>query len=166
MAYSQEWYTPTWLLTRIEKFLGGIELDPCSNPQKTVPAQRHYVGGHGDDGLVLPWDAKTMFLNPPWQAIDPWVHRLVDEYRGAAVLLVPDRTERPWFQKLLQHKVPVLLPKERIHYCKWVDDGEGNGSLVEKRQMNRGSNLFYWAPGRNPAEFRAEFEDLGCILHA
>lgn len=166
MAYSQEWYTPPWLLERIDEFLDGIDLDPCSNPYKTVPAKNHYVGEHGQNGLALPWDVETMFLNPPWGNIDPWVGRLLMEFMGKGVLLVPDRTERPWFQSLLKYRVPVLLPKIRIHYCRYVIDENGKGELVEKKQMTRGSNLFYWAPGRNPAEFREAFGDLGCVLNA
>lgn len=137
---SQEWYSPPWILNLALAYLGRIDLDPCANPQKTVPAIRHYVGSQGQDGLALPWGEQrleyangtpcevwakpfTLFLNPPWGSIDPWADRLISEadHFSDALMLVPVRTERPWFQVLKD--LPVWFPNERVNYLQEQDDG-------------------------------------------
>lgn len=101
---SQEWYTPTDLLTRIEGFLGGIDLDPASNSHEHpwVPSKRHFTSA--DDGLAHPW-AGTVYLNPPFdRSPAAWVTKLRDHHLAGdvpeALTLLPARTNTLWMRTL------------------------------------------------------------------
>jgi hypothetical protein len=70
---SSEWLTPRDILDRALRVLGTIELDPAAeritkaHPERNVPAARHFDGTKkAVDGLVQPWQARTVFLNPPY----------------------------------------------------------------------------------------------------
>lgn len=63
---SADWCTPPEILEAVrEVFSGEIELDPCSNGSSQVGAKRVYTLPE-HDGLIEPWDAKTIFVNPPY----------------------------------------------------------------------------------------------------
>lgn len=56
------------------------------------------------DGLTLRWIQRT-WVNPPYSAIEPWVAKAWREIchcRVIAMLLPANRTEQPWFQKLVE----------------------------------------------------------------
>lgn len=176
---SCEWYTPEWVLLLVLAMLGRIDLDPCSNPQKTVPALRHYVGDQGHDGTVLPWgelregvgtDGElgtfwihpfTVFANPPWQDLLPWVIHLLAEYQARhfteCLLLVPARIGRPWFQLL--NAFPLWLPDQRIQYLKRLPDG----TLKQSNQVAEFSVMFYIGPSARFAKFEQIFSPKGHV---
>jgi hypothetical protein len=70
--------------------MGGIDLDPCADPLKRVPATLHYT--KEDDGLEKAW-AGRVFLNPPYSGSSHWFkHLCIYAESGAvteALLLVP-----------------------------------------------------------------------------
>jgi hypothetical protein len=71
---SDDAYTPDWVLTLAAKALGGIiDLDPCADPQRRVPARRHFT--LADDGLSEPWHG-TVWLNPPYSDTTAWLKHL------------------------------------------------------------------------------------------
>lgn len=67
MKNTDENYTPNTqdqpILDLVLKAMGNIDLDPCSNDAKTVPAANHFTAT--DNGLTKQWDGKV-FLNPPY----------------------------------------------------------------------------------------------------
>ena len=87
---SDERYTPKWVLDLVEQILGVIDLDPCADPQKRVPALRHLT--KEDDGLSCGWSGKV-FLNPPFSKSSDWIkHLSIYCHTGSvseAVVLVP-----------------------------------------------------------------------------
>ncbi len=98
---SEEWYTPKEILDRVVRALGRIDLDPCSNAGKNVPARKHYT--QADDGLAKEWGGKV-YMNPPYgRPIVAWVEKLVDEHASGrvteAIALVPARVDTDWFRK-------------------------------------------------------------------
>lgn len=175
---SQEYYTPKWVLDLVVECLGKIDLDPCANPEVTVPALYHYVGSEGFDGLSLPWGEKrypvggttlqgwetnfTVFLNPPWNDLETWTDKLLSEWReqhfGQAIMLVPVRVERPWFQQL--QDFPVWFPNERINYVQPQPDG----TLKQTRCIAHASCAFYL--GADVAQFARVFGEHGRIYRA
>lgn len=71
---SDDAYTPDWVLDIVKRSLGGIiDLDPCADPQRRVPARRHFT--ITDDGLAEPWHG-TVFLNPPYSDTTAWLKHL------------------------------------------------------------------------------------------
>jgi hypothetical protein len=88
--------TPPYVLDPVRDDLGGlIGLDPCTTEHNPTGAARFYFPPK-HDGLSLPWDADTIFVNPPYgKAKEAWVKRCVAA--GAqgrrVILLMPARTE-------------------------------------------------------------------------
>ena len=90
---SDERYTPSWIFDLAIKVMGGIDLDPCADPRKRVPAVRHLT--KEDNGLEEGWSGRV-FLNPPFSKSSDWIkHLCVYRQAGAvteAVVLVPVMT--------------------------------------------------------------------------
>jgi phage N-6-adenine-methyltransferase len=96
---SPEWYTPPHIIAAVVAALGAIDLDPCADPGRTVPALAHFT--EEDDGLSRDWSGRV-YMNPPYgPAIPAWVAKLVAEVEAkrvaAAVALIPARTETDWW---------------------------------------------------------------------
>lgn len=86
-----EWYTPLDVLEEVDRFFGGIDLDPA-RPD-------------ADDGLVQTWRGKV-FLNPPYgRHIKKWIDKALSDPVDEIILLVPSSTSAPWFQPLFRHAV-------------------------------------------------------------
>jgi len=63
---SNEHYTPRIIAEVARQAMGSIELDPASCElanRENIRAARFFT--KEDDGLRRPWDAKTIFVNPP-----------------------------------------------------------------------------------------------------
>src|SRR5215472_6919455 len=97
----QRWLTPAYILEPIRQLLGGIELDPCTEPDNPIEADRFYTPPQ--DGAVLPWDARSVFVNPPYgEARERWVERaIIEGRRRKVVLLIPAATDTFTCQRAL-----------------------------------------------------------------
>lgn len=96
---SAEWYTPPDIVQRVVKVLGKIDLDPCADEKRSIPAAQYFV--EEDDGLNRDW-AGRVYMNPPYGgAIGGWVLKLTASYAGGdvpeAIALVPARVDTEWF---------------------------------------------------------------------
>lgn len=114
--HRQAMLTPAYVLGPIRSLLGGIGLDPCTEPDNPTGAERFYCPPQ--DGCVLSWDAATVFVNPPYgEAKDRWVRRSMEEgRRRKVVLLIPAHTETRVFQGALGACVSVVLVRARIRF--------------------------------------------------
>ncbi|MFT2753821.1 DNA N-6-adenine-methyltransferase [Clavibacter sp. Sh2088] len=66
LSLTKDWTTPPDILASVRKvFKGQIGLDPCSNEHSLVDAQIEYRLPERD-GLNEPWEAETIFVNPPY----------------------------------------------------------------------------------------------------
>lgn len=138
-----EWYTPPELF----EVLGlRFELDPASPepPVSWVPADRHYSAA--DNGLWLPWSGRV-WLNPPYDDVDPWVDRIVAH--GLGMLLIFSRTETRAWQKAAKAATAVAFLRDRLHFIR----GDGY-----RGRAAAGSTLFAFGPECAEALVRA---DLG-----
>jgi len=70
---TDERYTPEWILALATSVMGAIDLDPCADPLKRVPAANHYT--KSDDGLDRSWSGR-IFLNPPFSKVPIWIKTL------------------------------------------------------------------------------------------
>jgi hypothetical protein len=112
----QAMLTPVDLVERIRRLLGGIELDPCTEPDNPTGATRFYCPP--TDGCAMPWDAATVFCNPPYgEARDRWVDRCIEEgRRRKVVLLIPAHTETRIFQRALAVCTSVVFVRARLRF--------------------------------------------------
>lgn len=103
---SDERYTPEWVLDIALQVLGEIDLDPCADPRKRVPAAKHYT--FAENGLEQGWSGKV-FVNPPFSSSADWLRTLaLYGTSGAvteAVLLLPVMALSNKSAKLLMEKV-------------------------------------------------------------
>ena len=106
-SLSQHWCTPPKYVNAIREFFDGeIALDPCSNEHSIVKAIVEHRLPHSD-GLAKPWDASTVFVNPPYgrdkkrgTGIRDWLSKCSEthsRYGGEVLALVPVATNtRHW----------------------------------------------------------------------
>ncbi|MBD1908972.1 DNA N-6-adenine-methyltransferase [Leptolyngbya sp. FACHB-8] len=91
---SNEWYTLAEWVERARRVMGGIDLDPASNPeaQGWIQAATYYT--QEQDGMVQPWKGR-MWLNPPYgqrkskpvkvYGASAWIERAIAEYKAGNV---------------------------------------------------------------------------------
>jgi len=147
----QAMLTPAYVLEPIRRLLGGIGLDPCTEPDNPTNAAKFY---HLPlDGCALPWDAPTVFCNPPYgEARNRWVERCIAEgLHRRVVLLIPSHTETRIFQQALAACTSVLLVRARLRF----------GVLRENRRQeaaSHGSAIFGFGVDLAP------LQELGAVL--
>lgn len=109
--------TPPYALEPIRAALGGtIELDPCTEPDNPTRAERFYA--LPVDGAEEPWDAATIFVNPPYSAAkDRWVRRSMQagEAGSRVALLIPAHPDTRIFQMALASAHAVVF-KGRLKF--------------------------------------------------
>jgi len=147
----QAMLTPAYALEPIRALLGGIGLDPCTEPDNPTRADQFYHLPM--DGCALPWDAATVFCNPPYgEARDRWVDRCVEV--GATgrkvVLLIPAHPDTRTFQRAMAACTTVLFVKGRLKF----------GVLRENRRQEAASH------GSAIFGFGVDLSPLGPILGA
>jgi hypothetical protein len=121
---NQAQLTPAYVLEPVRRLLGSIELDPCTEPDNPVGAQRFYC--LPQDGAALPWDASTIFVNPPYgQVRDRWVKRCVGAARigSRVVLLIPSASDTRTFQYALGHCTTAQFVAGRLKFALARDNG-------------------------------------------
>lgn len=116
---SDAWFTPDKILIPVRAMFGVIDLDPCSNEtaQRDVQARRYYT--EADDGLSQPWNADSLFMNPPYgRSIGTWTDRLIRAYTAGeartALALLPGRTDTDWFTPLFAY--PICFVHGRLTF--------------------------------------------------
>jgi phage N-6-adenine-methyltransferase len=97
---SSEWYTPPHIVGCVLATLGAIDLDPCADPGRAIPAATHFT--KADDGLAHEWRGR-IFMNPPYgREIGEWTGKLAAEYTAGrvteAIALVPARVDARWWR--------------------------------------------------------------------
>lgn len=114
---NQTQFTPAYVLEPVRRDLGGIELDPCTTPDNPVGADRFYAPPQ--DGAALPWDAKSIFVNPPYgEARARWLKRATEAAATGTrvVVLVPAHTDTRVFQAALATASEVVLIRGRVKF--------------------------------------------------
>jgi len=127
----QAMLTPAYVLEPVRRLLNGIELDPCTEPDNPTGADRFYHLPM--DGCSLPWDASSVFCNPPYgEARDRWVSKCIEVGKNGTqvVLLIPAHTETRIFQRALIACTSVLLVRARLRF----------GVLRENRRQEAASH--------------------------
>lgn len=128
---SSEWYTPPLYIAAARRVMGPIELDPasCEVANRTVQAERFIT--REQNGLMQPWVAKSVWLNPPYgktprgkSNLEAFTSYLLEQYRCGhtqqAICLVPTGSiSTSWFVPLWDF--PICFPGYRIRFL--LEDG-------------------------------------------
>jgi len=175
---TNEWQTPPEFLNLVREFYGGdIELDPASNPvaQQTVKALDYYSYEEGRDGLLLPWNGRKVYCNPPYSRdlIVPFVEKALSEVNNGAelVMLVNSATDTLWYHTLIAHSSVLLMWRGRLKFWKiyngtahstWELAENGRGKIGNSpRYLN---SVFYFGP--NVTRFKEVFGKYGSLVVA
>jgi hypothetical protein len=121
---NQAQLTPDYVLFPVRRILGTIELDPCTEPDNPVGATRFYC--LPADGATLPWDAETIYCNPPYGEVrDRWVKRCIAAARGGGrvVLLMPSATDTRTFHLAFAHCTTAVFVAGRLKFRLARDNG-------------------------------------------
>lgn len=147
----QAMLTPGYVLEPVRELLGGIGLDPCTEPDNPTGAAKWY--SLPDDGCAMPWDAETVWCNPPYgEARDRWVDRCIAEGEQRKVLLlIPAHTETRTFQRALGACTSVLLVRARLRFGVLRENGR-------QEAASHGSALFGFGVDLSP------LRELGTVL--
>ena len=108
ISEKKDWNTPPKYIELIEKMLGDIDLDPCSNVDSMVNAKVKYI--LPTNGLCESWDYKNIFINPPYgrdvvnkTSLYNWIEKGVKTSKnGSEILyLIPVATNTRHFKELI-----------------------------------------------------------------
>lgn len=101
------WATPPWLVRGLEDLTGRlVGVDVCAEAwSRKGPMWWGPGSPYAEDGLRVDWrevEGWVRWCNPPYANIDPWVERALalGGARAPTWLLVPARTDRPWWHAL------------------------------------------------------------------
>jgi hypothetical protein len=103
----------------------NFTVDACALPWNTklprywAPPHESFAWVHGErpapagiDGLDQDWTGERVWCNPPYGKglIEPWVNKALQRQADLVVMLLPSRTEMPWFHRLWNEAVVEFLP--------------------------------------------------------
>jgi len=120
-----DWVSPTAVVAPVREFFGGvIGLDPCTSPDNPCAAQRFFTPA--DDGLALDWNARSVYVNPPYSNNGKWCERAVVQHlecsgpgeagRNEIIILVPARTDTRWWHRLVESADAVCFWRGRLRF--------------------------------------------------
>lgn len=160
------WFTPGWYINMVHSVLGFIHLDPASEANANDIVDAHTYFTEDMNGLIRPWEAKTIFLNPPYskerKATTPaWVAKALDEYRlmnyHSGIVLVNAKLGYNWFNNLIDNDATVvILHRDRM---KFVDP-----KTMEESKPSRQPQASVYI-GKDPRWFIEVFGQLGWIIN-
>jgi phage N-6-adenine-methyltransferase len=118
-AATTEWGTPPEIVDHYARLWAGgsFTLDAAASPELHVCDQYFTVD---DDGLRQPWTGRV-WCNPPYGRDEiKWVRKAINEVHAGraelAVLLLPAKTGKPWFQDLVVDSNCGLTGIVRLRY--------------------------------------------------
>ena len=156
-----EYYTPVYIIKKVQQVLGKIDLDPasCEVANKTVQAAKIYT--REENGLDKHWYGKV-YLNPPYGKTKNesnagiWSSKLIAEYQAGsveeAILLVNAALSYKWFKTLYEY--PMCFPYDRL-------DFSHNAELKAKKHAQNNAIVYI---GENEGKFREVFQEIGCVM--
>lgn len=154
---NQHWRTPPEVVEALHDF-EPITLDPCSNADSIVGAERSYCPPV--DGLDehTQWDATHTYVNPPYGNQAEWVKRAVraswfGESRHVTMLLPFSPETKLWRENIFVTAAVICCWRRRINFL----GAKKSGNTLP-------SGLIYWGP--EGKRFARHFRTHGTILTA
>lgn len=117
---SDDWETPDELFALLSDRFGPFGLDVAASAENRK-CPRYY--GDGVDGLVEPWDAERVWLNPPYgRGVGKWLRKANQELEAedgpaCVVALLPVRTDSAWWHDyVMKYGRHILLVRGRVRF--------------------------------------------------
>lgn len=107
-AATTEWPTPQSFFDRLDAEF-AFDLDPCATNENAKCA---FFFTKDEDGLVQPWGASRVWLNPPYgREMILWLRKAVTESKlgSTVVALIPARTNTRWFKEIASCAAEIRL---------------------------------------------------------
>ena len=143
---NDEWMTPSYIIEPVREALGGhIMLDPASSALANEIVQAEHYLTSSYNGLAIPWNADTLFMNPPYSRgkIGLFCNKLLEAINAGsvdhAIALVNSSTETKWWQMLASSANGIFLPSKRICF-----EREVNGLRVSGSSPRYANTLMYF----------------------
>ena len=165
IGLSQHWGTPAVYVKAVRQVLGTIDLDPCSNEFSIVQARTEYrLPDH--DGLRESWEARTIYVNPPYGSdkergtrIRQWLAKCEEayrEYRSEVIALVPVATNTGHWKRHVWGAATAVafLYDTRL---KFLVNGSPSG-----KGAPMSCAMVYW--GNHFEKFRGTFVEHGAVV--
>lgn len=152
---NDEWYTPLEIIESARKVLGEIELDPTSNEKANarVKATKYYT--LEDNALEKEWQGRTIFMNPPYSCVFPFIDHLIKSDYSEAIVLVNNATDTKWFKTIIEHASGIVFTTGRLKFLKG-EDMQKHGTPCQ------GQAIIYLSKNGNPPDkFYNEFRKYG-----
>lgn len=108
--------TPPDVFKEVSEAFGGFDLDTASSDANHL-CDRYYT--KEQNGLVLPWDGKRWWDNPPYSEKEAFLRKAWEEYKAGheGVILLPSSQETGWFREYITHpRLWRLVWPRRIQY--------------------------------------------------
>ncbi len=131
---SDEWYTPPRVFKAMDVIFDLDVAHPGLDIVDWVPTRRIIT----EDSLLKDW-AGFVWCNPPFgkrNALDPWLQKFFGH--GNGVILTPDRTSSPWWQKHAPKADAILFVAPRIRFI--PRDGKSSSPAQGTTLMAAGKN--------------------------
>ena len=119
-----EWATPQEFFDALDAEF-HFTLDPCSTDENAKCA-KHYT--REQDGLAQDWTGETVFCNPPYgREMPKWIKKCYEHFKsgGAAVMLIPARTDTNAFHDYIYGKAEIRFIKGRLYFVDQNGDDTG-----------------------------------------
>lgn len=131
-SVKMDWRTPEWLLdiARMSTRTGQIDLDPCTTADNPTNAKRFYTPE--DNGLEQDWfaDGGLIWCNPPYgRELKHWARKWCETRSWSKMILVPARTDQPWFAEIVDAAEEVFFLRKRVRFV-GADTGAPFASVV------------------------------------
>lgn len=135
----KDWETPGAVFEGVEELLGGITFDLDAAAQAHNTKTQDFLTGPCRApipcgcGLCAPWQGRTVWLNPPYGTLKPWIRKCVEEARAGAHIaaLLPTGTDTEWFAIAYRYARRIYFVHGRIAFVGTEDDtGSTIGSLI------------------------------------
>lgn len=107
---------------------GPADLDPCSHVRSQVISTTRFLPAAKDarrfgikpvDGLKVRWEARTVFMNPPYSCTSLWIDKFLEWFRQggqAGVMLLSAETGLVYWQKQLLPAVDRMSFLPRVAF--------------------------------------------------
>jgi len=163
---TDERFTPIKYINSVKKvFDGQIDLDSFSSELGNTRIKATAFYDKEANGFIQSWNGKV-FANPPYSVGNLLIatEKIISEYKVGniieAIYLIPNWSDRTWFQLLLENNYPICFTDHRIDFLVYSQDRKQFEYIGNPQN---GSCFVYF--GTYDRDFLIEFSQYGQIIN-